>query len=144
MKNKYIEIATFLLMTATVVFGFLSTVDAALFPPEWRPYLPLVIGTIIALKQLAYGFLDWLDDGEFNKSYKAPTTLLKALGLLLCLSCLCSCQSLTPDRTRALADVGLAILESRGHVAPQDAADIRLLGNTVLPLRAPVAVTLSK
>lgn len=64
------------------------------------------------------------------------------LPLLLCFLCLCSCQSLTPERTKALADVGLAILESRGHIAPKDADDIRLLGNEVLPLRVPV--TLSK
>lgn len=60
--------------------------------------------------------------------------------ILLCFFCLCSCAAFTPERTRALADVGLAILESRGHIAPKDAADIRLLGNELLPLRAPVAL----
>jgi hypothetical protein len=62
------------------------------------------------------------------------------LPLLLLALCLCSCETMTPERTRALADVGLAILESRGYVAPKDAADIRLLGNEVLPLRTPVAL----
>ena len=83
MKNKYIELVTFLLMAATVVAGFLTTTDAALFPAEWRPYLPMVIGGIILLKQLAYGALDLLDDGKLNKSYKTPTTFLKVLALLL-------------------------------------------------------------
>lgn len=88
MKNKYIEIATFLLMAATVTAGFLTTTDVSLFPAEWRPYLPLVIGGIILLKQLAYGVLDYLDDGLMNKSYKTPTTLLKVLlPAMLLMSC---------------------------------------------------------
>jgi hypothetical protein len=61
--------------------------------------------------------------------------------VMLCFFCLCSCETMTPERTRALADVGLAILESRGYVAPKDADDIRLLGNEVLPLRPPVALS---
>lgn len=137
MKNKWIELATFLLMAATVIAGFLTTTDVNMLPPEWRPYLPLVIGGIIMLKQLAYGVLDYLDDGLFNKSYKTPTSMLRAL-LLLPLCLFCSCQSMTPARTRALADVGLAVLESRGIVAPQDAHDIRLIANEVLPLQQPV------
>lgn len=88
MKNKYIEIATFLLMAATVTAGFLTTTDVSLFPAEWRPYLPLAIGGIILLKQLAYGVLDYLDDGLMNKSYKTPTTLLKVLlPAMLLISC---------------------------------------------------------
>lgn len=93
MKNKWIELITFLLMAATVTAGFLSTTDASLFPPEWRPYLPIVIGGIILLKQLAYGVLDLLDDGKLNKSYKPPTTLLKVLLILLLPACLCQCAS---------------------------------------------------
>lgn len=77
MKNKWIEIITFILMLATILAGVLTMTDAALLPPEWRPWLPLVIGGIIMVKQLAYGVLDWLDDGLLNKSYKQPTTLLK-------------------------------------------------------------------
>lgn len=108
MKNKYIEIATFLLMAATVTAGFLTTVDASLFPAEWRPYLPLAIGGIIILKQLAYGVLDLLDDGKLNKSYKAPTTLLKALVWLLLPLWLCQCvteQSTNAELRRAQAVV---------------------------------------
>lgn len=91
MKNKYIEITTALLMAATVIAGFLTTTDQSLFPAEWRPYLPMVIGGIILVKQLAYGALDLLDDGKLNKSYKPPTTLLKVLALLLLPLCLCQC-----------------------------------------------------
>ena len=93
MKNKYIEIATFLLMAATVTAGFLTTTDSNLLPPEWRPYLPLAIAGIILLKQLAYGVLDYLDDGLMNKSYKTPTTFLKVLALLLLPLTLVCCTS---------------------------------------------------
>jgi hypothetical protein len=92
--------------------------------------LPTLIALIMAL----------MPDPKSGNGMKLPLILL--LGLCLC--CLCSCQSLTPERTRALADIGLTILESRGYVAPQDADDIRLLGNEVLPLRKPVPVTFSK
>lgn len=85
MKNKWIELVTFLLMAATVTAGFLTTTDVALIPEEYRKYLPLAIGAIIVLKQLAYGLLDYLDDGIMNKSYKVPTTLLKVLVCLLIL-----------------------------------------------------------
>jgi hypothetical protein len=57
--------------------------------------------------------------------------------LMLCFLCLSSCETMTPDRTRALADVGLAILESRGYIAPKDADDVRLLGNAVIPFKEP-------
>lgn len=111
MKNKYIEIATALLMAATVVAGFLTTTDQSLFPAEWRPYLPMVIGGIILVKQLAYGVLDLLDDGKLNKSYKTPTTLLKVLALLLLPLCLCQCvteQSTDAELRRAQGIVDAA------------------------------------
>ena len=101
MKNRYIELITFLLMAATVTAGFLTTSDAALFPAEWRPYLPLVIGGIILLKQLAYGALDLLDDGILNKSYKHPTTLLKVLAVLLLPLTLLCCTSAGEQSTDA-------------------------------------------
>ena len=82
MKNKWIELTTFLLMAATVTAGFLTTTDSNLLPPEWRPYLPL-----------AYGVLDYLDDGLMNKSYKTPTTFLKVLALLLLPLTLVCCTS---------------------------------------------------
>lgn len=83
MKNKWIEIFAALLMAATVIAGFLTTTDVALIPEEYRKYLPMIIGGIIVLKQLAYGALDYLDDGLLNKSYKTPSTLLKVLLCLL-------------------------------------------------------------
>ncbi len=92
---------------------------------DWKQWLiPVLIAGLGALMP---------DPKSGNGGMKLPLIMLFAL-------CLCSCESLTPERTRALADVGLAILESRGHIAPKDADDIRLLGNTVLPLRAPVAL----
>lgn len=112
MKNKYIEIATFLLMAATVTAGFLTTTDVALFPAEWRPYLPMVIGGIILLKQMAYGVLDLLDDGKLNKSYKTPTTLLKVLALLLLPLCLCQCvNNQSTDRELANAQAAIEAAE---------------------------------
>ena len=93
MKNKWIELTTFLLMAATVTAGFLTTTDSNLLPPEWRPYLPFAIAGIILLKQLAYGVLDYLDDGLMNKSYKTPTTFLKVLALLLLPLTLVCCTS---------------------------------------------------
>jgi hypothetical protein len=101
MKNKYIEIATFLLMAATVTAGFLTTTDSNLLPPDWRPYLPFAIAGIILLKQLAYGVLDYLDDGIMNKSYKTPTTFLKALALLLLPLTLVCCTSAGEQSTDA-------------------------------------------
>lgn len=92
---------------------------------DWKQWLiPVLIALIGGLMP---------DPRSGNGGMKLPL-------LLLCFLCLCSCAALTPVRTRALADVGLAILESRGLVAPEDAADIRLLGNEVLPLRKPVVL----
>lgn len=114
MKNKWIELTTLLLMAATVTAGFLTTTDVSLLPIEWRPYLPLAIGGIIVLKQIAYGVLDFLDDGVMNKSYKTPTTLIKVmLCLLLPAFLLASCateQSTDRELTWAKAGVEAAQL----------------------------------
>ena len=101
MKNKWIELITFLLMAATVTAGFLTTTDVSLIPVEYRPYVPLAIGGIIVLKQIAYGVLDFLDDGIMNKSYKVPTTLLKVLALLLLPLTLLCCTSAGEHSTDA-------------------------------------------
>lgn len=111
MKNKWIELATFLLMTATVIAGFLTTTDVNLLPPEWRPYLPLAIGGIIILKQLAYGALDLLDDGLLNKSYKTPTTLLRVMAVLcfpFWLLCCAGPNSTDKELSRAVQAVEVA------------------------------------
>lgn len=110
MKNKYIEITTFLLMAATVVAGFLTTTDVALIPEEYRKYLPIAIGGIIVLKQLLYGALDLMDDGQLNKSYQTPpiSKIFPALALLLLPLCLCQCVNQdSTDRELALAKAGL-------------------------------------
>lgn len=92
---------------------------------DWKQWLiPVLIAGLGALMP---------DPKSGNGGMKLPL-------LMLCFFCLCSCETMTPERTRALADVGLAILESRGYIAPKNAADIRLLGNEVLPLKAPVAL----
>lgn len=112
MKNRWIELVTFLLMAATVIAGFLTTTDTTLLPAGWRPYLPLVIGGIILLKQLAYGILDFMDDGQLNKSYKAPTSLLRVLALMLLpMLLMSSCTTGTsgdPEMERAEAAVTIA------------------------------------
>lgn len=90
--------------------------------------LPVLIALIMALMP---------DPKSGNGQMKLPLVLLCAL-------CLCSCSALTPERTRALAEVGLAVLESRGIVAPEDAKDIRLVANEIVPLNKAVAVTSSK
>ena len=86
--------------------------------------LPTLIALICALMP---------DPKSGNGQMKLPLVLLCAL-------CLCSCSALTPERTKALAEVGLAVLESRGIVTPKDADDIRLVANEVLPLRAAIPV----
>lgn len=111
MKNKWIELATFLLMTATVIAGFLTTTDVNLLPPEWLPYLPLAIGGITILKQLAYGALDLLDDGVLNKSYKTPTTLLRVMAVLcfpFWLLCCAGPNSTDKELARAVQSVEVA------------------------------------
>lgn len=90
--------------------------------------LPTLIALICALMP---------DPKSGNGQMKLPLVLLCAL-------CLCSCSALTPERTRALAEVGLAVLESRGIVAPEDAKDIRLVANEIVPLNKAVAVTSGK
>lgn len=79
------------------------------------------------------------DPKSGNGQMKLPLVLLCAFCL-----CSCSCSALTPERTRALAEVGLAVLESRGIVAPQDAKDIRLVANEIVPLNKAVPVTSGK
>jgi hypothetical protein len=92
---------------------------------DWKQWLiPVLIAGIGALMP---------DPKSGNGGMKLPL-------ILLCFFCLCSCETMTPDRTRALADVGVAILESRGYIAPKDADDIRLLGNAVIPLKGPTAL----
>lgn len=76
--------------------------------------------------------------GALMPDPKSGNGQMKLPLVLLCALCLCSCSALTPERTRALAEVGLAVLESRGIVAPEDAKDIRLVANEVLPLQQPV------
>jgi len=109
MKNKYIEIFAALLMAATVIAGFLTTTDVALIPEEYRKYLPMIIGGIIVLKQLAYGALDYLDDGLLNKSYRSPTTLLKVLLCVLLPAFLLSSCATDQSTDREIANAKAAI-----------------------------------
>lgn len=126
LKNWKTTLAGFVFAVLVALQTFASTGGDI---TDWKQWLiPALVAGIGALLP---------DPKSGNGGMKLPL-------LLLCFFCLCSCQSLTPERTRALADIGLTILESRGYVAPQDADDIRLLGNEVLPLRKPVPVTFSK
>jgi len=82
--------------------------------------------------------------GALMPDPKSGNGQMKLPLVLFCALCLCSCSALTPERTRALAEVGLAVLESRGIVAPEDAKDIRLVANEIVPLNKAVPVTSGK
>lgn len=101
MKNTLVEALTLLLLMLTGLSGLLAAPEIALLPAAWLRYLPLVLIAVLTLKNAIYLYLDWRDDGLFNKSYTLPPgpTLLLLAGLCLTLP---SCAT-RPDGTPTFA-----------------------------------------
>ena len=101
MKIRFVEILSFILILLTIAAGVLTLPESQVLPQGWLKFVPFVLGGVIAFKNGIYIYLDWLDDGQFNKSYKLPPGLSVVVGACLCL-CLVSCAT-RPDGTKTFA-----------------------------------------